>query len=277
VEGSAADFDISKLGNQILEECVYPNDLRNPSNWGGPVPAEQAFCVSLLTRIADMLQSTEMACIFQPGHKPSLFDAIEDFLRSADERVLRISMKFVPFAYNVREIVANAIGRYLLSRARNNVFRDCPLLVFLDEAHQFLDRVIGDDVSRFNLDAFDLIAKEGRKFCLNVCLATQRPRDVPEGVLSQMGSMIVHRLINDRDREIVERASGDIDRSAAAFLPTLAPGQAIVIGVEFPMPLTLQIDKPVNPPDSKGSDFQKCWMPSTAAAPAKGACDAAAS
>lgn len=268
VEGSAADFDISNLANQILEECVFPSDFKNPANWGGAATSEQAFCVSLLTRIADMLQSSEMACILQPGVKPSLFTIIEEFLKSPDERVLRISMKYVPFAYNVREIVANAIGRYLLSRARANIFRDCPIVVFLDEAHQFLDRAIGDEVSRFNLDAFDLIAKEGRKFCLNICLATQRPRDVPEGVLSQMGSMIVHRLINDRDREIVERASGDIDRSAAAFLPTLAPGQAIIIGVEFPMPLTIQMERPVSPPDSKGSNFQKCWARSSAKAAA---------
>lgn len=38
--------------------------------------------------------------------------------------------------------------------------------------------------------------------------------------------LIVHRLINERDREVVEKAAGDIDRSAAELLPTLAPGEA---------------------------------------------------
>jgi DNA helicase HerA-like ATPase len=78
-----------------------------------------------------------------------------------------------------------------------------------------------------------------------------------------MGTLIVHRLTNDKDREIVERASGEIDRSAAAFLPTLSPGQAIIIGVDFPMPLTIQIEKPTQRPDSRGPDYQKHWANAT--------------
>jgi hypothetical protein len=94
---------------------------------------------------------------------------------------------------------------------------------------------------------------------LTICIATQRPRDIPEDVLSQMGTLIVHRLTNDRDREVVERASGEIDRTAAAFLPTLAPGQAVIIGVDFPIPLTIQICKPQHEPDSRGPNYQTCW------------------
>jgi DNA helicase HerA-like ATPase len=114
---------------------------------------------------------------------------------------------------------------------------------------------------RQQIDAFELIAKEGRKYCLNLCIATQRPRDIPEGVLSQMGTMIVHRLTNDRDREVVERASGDIDRGAAAFLPTLGPGEAAIIGVDMPIPLAVRIAAPTHKPHSRGADFQKCWAP----------------
>ena len=61
------------------------------------------------------------------------------------------------------------------------------------------------------------------------------------------------------DREVVERASGDIDRSAAAFLPTLAPGEAAVIGVDFPIPLTVQVIKPASEPESRGPDYQTAW------------------
>jgi hypothetical protein len=73
--------------------------------------------------------------------------------------------------------------------------------------------------------------------------------------------MVVHRLINDRDRDVVERACGEIDRAAVAFLPTLAPGQAAFVGVDFPFPLTVSIDKPLNPPDSRGPDYQSSWKP----------------
>jgi DNA helicase HerA-like ATPase len=92
-----------------------------------------------------------------------------------------------------------------------------------------------------------------------MCLATQRPSDIPEGVLSQIGTLLVHRLTNERDRQVVERASDELDRSAAEFLPTLAPGQAVLIGVAFPIPLTLQISPPSAEPDSKGPRFQDQW------------------
>jgi len=133
------------------------------------------------------------------------------------------------FAHNAREIVANAVGRCLLGMARSNRFKEQPVLVIVDEAHQFLNKTIGDDSCKVKLEAFGLIAKEGRKHGLNICIATQRQRDIPYDVLSQMGTLVVHRLINDRDRSVVERASGEVDKSAAAFLPTLGPGEAIVI------------------------------------------------
>jgi DNA helicase HerA-like ATPase len=77
--------------------------------------------------------------------------------------------------------------------------------------------------------------------------------------MSQVGTFVVHRLISDADRAVVERASGEIDRAAADFLPTLSPGQAVVIGVDFPMPLMIQIRRPTREPDAQGPDFQTYW------------------
>lgn len=151
------------------------------------------------------------------------------------------------------------MGRALLNKAREGLFNQKPVLIFLDEAHNFLGRSIGSEDNIYRLDAFELIAKEGRKYGLNICLATQRPRDITEGVLSQMGTLIVHRLINDSDREVVERACGEIDRAASSFLPNLKPGEAAIIGIDFPIPLTIQVLKPSNPPISDGPDFQNTW------------------
>jgi len=194
---------------------------------GGYNESERSYCISLVTRIEDMVQSVELAPVLQPAKERALSKAIDQFLGDSAQRVLRVSLKYLSFTHNTREIVANAIGRHLLVQARDNAFKSQPLLIFLDEAHQFLDKQLGDENTRYPLDAFDLIAKEGRKYGLTICIATQRPRDIPEGVLSQMGTLVVHRLINDRDREVVERASGEIDKSAAEFLPTLAPGKPL--------------------------------------------------
>jgi len=157
--------------------------------------------------------------------------------------------------------VANAVGRYLLNLARAGKFQQLPLVVLLDEAHQFLDKSLGDEFSRTDLEAFGLIAKEGRKYGLTCVLATQRPRDIPEDVLSQMGMFIVHRLINERDRAVVEKACGNLDAGAAAFLPTLGQGEAIIVGVDSPMPLPVQIRAPRVAPKSHGANYAHHWQP----------------
>jgi hypothetical protein len=264
IEQTLATFRVQYLSQQIIEECVWPAGRmqgggEDPSRWGSSNESERSYCISLITRIDDMVQSVELAPVLQPGKTKPLSTALDEFLAADAQRVFRISLKHLSFTHNAREIIANAIGRHLLGKARESAFKKVPLVVFLDEAHQFLDKHLGDETTRYPLDAFDLVAKEGRKYGLTICIATQRPRDIPEGVLSQMGTLIVHRLINDRDREVVERASGDIDKSAAEFLPTLAPGQAVIIGVDFPIPLTVQIRRPQAVPDSKGPDYQQHW------------------
>lgn len=265
IENAVADFDIHKLARQIELECVWPSAFgqrqgqRDHSRWGGQDEASYSNCTTLIARLEGYLGAPEFAPIFQPEGAASVFDAIESFFGDESTSVLRISLRHLSFKQNVREIVANGLGRWLLAAAREERFSDRPVVVCLDEAHQFLNKWLGDEFSRYPLDAFDLIAKEGRKYSLSICIATQRPRDIPEGILGQMGTLVVHRLTNDRDREIVERASGDIDRSAAAFLPSLAPGQALLLGVDYPIPLIIQVSEPSARPDSAGPDFQSHW------------------
>jgi hypothetical protein len=143
----------------------------------------------------------------------------------------------------------------------------------LDEAHNFLNRHLGDEDFKQPLDAFEKIAKEGRKFWLNLVLATQQPRDIPPGILSQMGTLVVHRLINEADRKVVEMACGQLDAAAAKFLPSLGPGEAAIIGVDFPIPLTIQIEQPAKNlrPASAGPQFTKWLQPKPVATSKPGA------
>lgn len=255
-------FDVSHLVRQIEQECVWPNGgtqkAPDPTRWGGPDEGSYANCLSLFARINGVLTSPAFACVFQPGGKVAVTTKIDDFI-TGSEKLLRIDLSGIAYEFNAREIIANVIGRHLLTAARGGSFQKNPTVVLVDEAHNFLGRHIGTEDYAAKLDAFELIAKEGRKYGLNICLASQRPRDITEGVLSQMGTLIVHRLTNDRDREVVERACGEIDRAASAFLPNLRPGEAAIIGTDFPIPLTIQIHQPSTKPRSDGPKYQEHW------------------
>ena len=257
------EFEVKKLVSQIEQECVWPDGKNwttkqaDTSKWGGE-SGDFSHCLSLVSRINAVLTSQSFECVFK-STEPALTKAIDTFVTD-DKRLLRICLSGVAYEFKAREIVANVIGRHLLNMARSGAFQASPVVVIVDEAHNFLGRQIGGEDAVARLDAFELIAKEGRKFGLNICLTTQRPRDITEGVLSQMGTLVVHRLTNDRDREIVERACGEIDRSASSFLPNLKPGEAAIIGADFPIPLTIQIFPPVAQPKSDGPNYQKCWQ-----------------
>lgn len=255
-------FDVRKLVGQIEQECVWPDGFgsargtKDITKWGGE-SGDFSHCLSLVSRINGVLTSPSFGCVFRSGGIP-ITEIVQPFNKNS-KKLLRICLSGVSYEYKAREIVANVIGRHLLNMARLDVFRGSPVVVIVDEAHNFLGRQIGGDDTPSRLDAFELIAKEGRKYGLNICLATQRPRDITEGVLSQMGTLIVHRLTNDKDREVVERACGEIDRTASAFLPNLRPGEAAIIGTDFPIPLTIQISKPTIRPQSEGPNFQSNW------------------
>lgn len=259
VESHRSYFSAAPLSKQIREECIWPYDKFDDSKFGD-LSNEEGYCLPLMMRVESIIASADYACVFQPGDAPTLKETIDSFLDDDDKRLLRVSLQNVPFGNHAREVVANAIGRVLLDKAREGCFREQPVVVIVDEAHQFLNRTIGDEYLKVELDAFGLIAKEGRKYGLTICIATQRPRDIPQDVLSQMGTLVVHRLINDRDRDVVERAAGDIDRSAADFLPTLGPGEAIVIGVDIPVPMAIQVQAPSAKPDSQGPNYQSHWF-----------------
>ncbi len=252
------DFNINALSVQVGKECLHPANA--DGTYGGVDPKQIGYNNTLVVRIETLLNSPDMSCFFsQEGL--DICSEIDKFLANPKERALVLSFENVSFKHNARELLLNAIGRYLLGIARQGRFRTNPLVCLLDEAHQFIGRSIGDEFNSVVLDAFGLIAKEGRKYGLTTAIATQRPRDVPQDVLSQLGTLFVHRLTNDRDRDTIERACGDLDRSAAAFIPSLSQGEAIIVGPDLPAPLPVIMNKPERgqQPESHGPKYQKYW------------------
>ena len=188
MQSAYADFDVRFLAEQVIAECVY-ND---PGTFGRVDEAGVTYCMSLVNRIEGIIHAPELACVFKPSDHPSLTEKLTEFFAAeCSQRILHLSLRDLAFDFNAREIVANAIARWLLRKAREDAFRSAqqPVIVFLDEAHHFLNKSLGDEDSRVQLDAFELIAKEGRKYWLTLCLATQQPRDIPPGGLSQNGNI----------------------------------------------------------------------------------------
>lgn len=255
IEGLSSNFNIEKLAHQIAKECINDVDFNNHHKWGLQNNNHATNCISLILRINNLVNNLEFNKVFgfdkQKNDDGELITGINSFIES-DLNLLRISFESVSFDFQAREILANAVGKFLLDLARREKFKAKPLVLFIDEAHQYLNKKVKDEYfESTDLSAFDSIAKECRKYGLFLCLATQMPRDIPNGTLSQIGTFIAHRLINYQDKEAIANACSSANRETLAFLPVLGSGEAILMGVDFPMPVMLKIESPQIKPNSE--------------------------
>ncbi|HCE56780.1 MAG TPA: hypothetical protein DER09_03025 [Prolixibacteraceae bacterium] len=252
IENGLADFDFTKLARQLNFECVYDNG----TSWGTLSPNDVSYCVSLISRVNNLGNTPEFNQIFGFQEEKSdndITNVINSFIskENTTDSLLRLNLENVKYDFQVRETLVNAIGKFLLNKARNRDFQESPIVVLIDEAHQFLNKAIKDEFFDTKpLDAFDSIAKECRKYGLFLCIATQMPRDIPIGTLSQMGTFIVHRLINYNDKEAISNACSTANKNTLDFLPVLGEGEAVLTGVDFPMPIIMKFDLPENEPNS---------------------------
>ncbi len=241
---AGCDFDISQLSVQIKNECVKQGrgGIYEPDDF------KLGYCSHLISRVNMFLNNDTVKKALGVGDthdKTEIISLMDDFLQLKEKKVLRIGFEKLSYDFAIREIVVDFIAGHLLKESRKDAFKETPVIFCVDEAHQFLNkRISADDDSTFYLQSIDNIAKESRKYGLFLCLSTQMPRDIPIGTLSQMGTFIVHRLINDQDKKSIENASSSANRNALSFLPILGEGEAIMIGVDFPMPLAIKIDAP---------------------------------
>ena len=87
------------------------------------------------------------------------------------------------------------------------------------------------------------MSKEGRKFRVFVIIASQRPNDISETIISQAHNYFIHQLINQNDLRTIGNAVSYIDKVTEESIPTLPVGTYIFSGIATPMPLKIKIDE----------------------------------
>jgi hypothetical protein len=160
-----------------------------------------------------------------------------------------LSNEVLPYACAV-------VGRILLevreSLAAQRRFRH-PWVLVLEEAHNYArpsrtDEDRGHKLARL---AYERIAKEGRKFGLSLIVASQRPSEISQTIISQCANFISHRLQNPDDIDHFRRIIPLQARRLLDQVTTLASGEAIVFGSAFHVPTRVMFDRPCPGPHSQ--------------------------
>lgn len=143
-----------------------------------------------------------------------------------------------------------------------------PTLLVVEEAHTLLRRHLGAEsedqavsAARLCREAFERIAREGRKFGLSLVVSSQRPSEVSETVLSQCNTFLVHRIVNDIDQRLVRRLMPDSLGALTDELPALPSQVALLVGWAVEMPLLVRVhDLPRQyQPSSSDPDLSNAW------------------
>ena len=139
------------------------------------------------------------------------------------------------------------------------------LNIIIDEAHNILSYDStreSQDWKDFRLETFEEIIKEGRKFGVFLTIASQRPSDISATIISQLHNYLIHRLINNRDLEMVEKAIAYLDKISIESLPILPAGACVLSGIIADLPLILQVDRlsEEEQPESQTITLTKSWL-----------------
>lgn len=112
-----------------------------------------------------------------------------------------------------------------------------PVFLVIEEAHNFIPY----KKSTKSSGIIKKIAAEGRKFGVFLVIITQRPQKVDPDVLSQANSYIILRLTNREDIRAVTTAAESLSEDLSSLLPTLNPGEAVIVGPIIKVPAIVKI------------------------------------
>lgn len=114
-----------------------------------------------------------------------------------------------------------------------------PVIVVIEEAHVFIPKGENTDTKYIA----SKVAREGRKFGVGLIIVSQRPRSLDPNVLSQMGSLAIMKLVQQEDQSQIESTSESINGKIIEQLPSLNPGESLLVGQWVNLPAFIKIDE----------------------------------
>ena len=217
----------------------------------------------LTMRIRTMFADSRMNTIISNDDKITL----ESWLSNTINGISIIDLSLVPS--DITHLIVTVISRVVfesLQRYRKTNNKLLPTVIVMEEAHNFIKRYndTNDEISASQLcaESFEKIAREGRKFGLSLTLSSQRPSELSPTVLSQCNTFLLHRIVNDRDQELVKRLVPDNIGGLLQELPILPTRKAILLGWASPIPILVEMNelKPEHRPKSEDPDFWDVWI-----------------
>lgn len=221
-------FNLKLLPNQIIEEAVQvansiyvSNDFQfNNKQW-------------LVQKVRYKLDNDKLLDFFSADlSKTDLLSELDDFIKNKTHS-LYINTSIIGIGEAVGAMIIDLISNYMLNMKKKN---DTAFVLFIDEVHRYAK----DARSGGFQTGLTLIAREGRKKGIFMFLTSQNPNDVPEDLLGQIGTLLIHRLTHRRELEAVRNY---VSERSYKQIPKLNQGEAILASINLLKDLHLSVMK----------------------------------
>jgi len=230
----------------------------------------QQYMDFFLMRIRSILTESRIVSVIETKSREELTleDWLSDYIGKNDDNgsITILDLSLLPS--EILFVIVSVLSRVIFEahqryKRKNGVI--LPTTLVVEEAHNFIKRYDDDNeeisANKLCSQSFEKIAKEGRKFGLGLMISSQRPSELSQTVLSQCNSFLLHRLVNDKDQEMVKRLVPDNLGSILNELPILPTKKAILLGWAAPIPIIVEMNTLSDDerPKSKDPDFWDVW------------------
>jgi hypothetical protein len=256
---------VQELNNGDCETLVPAQFTPYPTNNSAPFKSKHQEFYSYEKKILSRLKDSRYDFLFNPGDYKNaaspkdLHNLLNEWIGS-DKKLAILDLSGVPF--EVLDITVGLITRFIYDsmfwgRHETYTGKGRPLLLAYEEAHNYLSK---NDNNSYSKEAVETVFKEGRKFGLGALVISQRPSEISETILAQVGTFIALRLTNSGDQSIVKNSAPDNLNSLIDLLPSLRTGEAIIVGEAIKIPSRVRIKLNVPRPTSDDPKLVEKWL-----------------
>ncbi|RBA24754.1 hypothetical protein EV677_0403 [Herminiimonas fonticola] len=256
-EVNAGNYD------QLIPATFEPYALTNAA----PFKSKHIEYYSYEKKLLSRLRDSRYDFLFNPGDykdensSKDLHNLLSDWVGS-EKKLAILDLSGVPF--EVLDITIGLITRFVYDsmfwgRHESYTGKNRPLLLAYEEAHTYLGK---NEKNSYSKAAVEKVFKEGRKFGVGALVISQRPSEISETILAQIGTLIALRLTNSGDQSIVKSSAPDNLNSLMDLLPSLRVGEAVIAGEAIKIPSRVRLKLNYPRPTSEDPKLVECWTKS---------------
>lgn len=232
---SSKTFDLNLLPEQIRNEAVKQvqesgkyifkrdGNLFNASLW-------------LIQKVTYFLKSSLINQFFD-NRDSNLFEKLKIFTDDKNSDSLYLNLSEISRTDTAGNTIVDLISKFIMNSKNNN---DPALVLFIDEAHRYIHRYAEEN-------GLISIAREGRKKGVFLFLTTQNPKDIPEILLGQIGTIVIHHLTHSAEIGAIQNY---LNPNTVSQIAKLNQGEAILTSINLIQDVRVYFEKSDRPHDN---------------------------